>query len=125
MRRHAPDDVAAKAALGRVEVRSSKDSRIDHMTLRLAKGDVFLVAVEKAYAVHSDPAKCRATALGRGTFTITGGTRSFAGARGAGTYIRNGVLYGTRTAEGACLGQKGPIAKSSVRVTMAGAVSLG
>ncbi len=123
-----PTRVAASGPIegrGAVVVHSSENNRVDHMTLHLAKGDVYLVAVEKTFAVHPDHAKCLATALGHGTFTITGGTRSFAGAHGSGTYIRHGVLYGARTPAGACLGRKAPIAKTTVRVIMTGAASLG
>lgn len=115
----------AVAGRGTVDVRSSKDSRVDHMTLHLARGDIFLVAVEKTYAVRPNPAQCLADAVGRGTFQITGGTGDFASIRGLGTYLRHGVLYGSRNASGACLGQKGPITKTTLRVVMTGSVKLG
>ena len=123
-----PTLVAAEGPIegqGTVLVRSSKDNRVDHMTLRLAKGQVFLVAVEKTYAVHPDPAKCLATAAGHGTFTITGGAGNYTGAHGRGTYVRHGVLYGARNAAGACLGRNAPIAKTTTTVHMTGAVSVG
>lgn len=126
--KNSPTRVLADGAIkgrGTVDVKSSHDSRIDHMTLHLGKGTVFLVAVEKSYAVHPEPAKCLATALGRGTFKVTGGTGNFRGAHGSGTYLRHGVLYGARNAAGACLGRSAPIAKTTGRVNMTGTVSLG
>jgi len=126
--KNSPTRVLADGAIngrGTVDVKSSHDSRVDHMTLHLGKGTVFLVAVEKSYAVHPEPAKCLATALGRGTFTITGGTGNFRGAHGSGTYLRHGVLYGARNTAGACLGRSAPIAKTTARVNMTGTVSLG
>jgi hypothetical protein len=126
--KNSPTRVLADGAIngrGTVDVKSSHDSRIDHMTFHLGKGTVFLVAVEKSYAVHPEPTKCLATALGRGTFTITGGTGNFRGAHGSGTYLRHAVLYGARNTAGACLGRNAPIAKTTVRVNMTGTVSLG
>lgn len=126
--KNSPTRVLADGAIngrGTVDVKSSHDSQIDHMTLHLGKGTVFLVAVEKSYAVHPDQAKCLATALGRGTFTITGGTRSFRGAHGSGTYLRHGVLYGAHNTAGACLGRNAPMTKTTLRVNMIGTVSLG
>jgi hypothetical protein len=122
-----PTRVVAVGAIrgrGTVRVRSSADNRIDHMTLRLRRGSVFLVAVEKAFAVHPDPARCRATTTGHGTWRITGGTRAYRGARGRGTYRRRGVIVGARGPDGSCLGQNAAPAATRVRVRMTGRVAL-
>lgn len=123
----APTRVLAEGLIrgaGTVSLKSSQNTRVDHMTLRLPKGNVLLVAVEKSYSVQPEPAKCIAIGVGRGSFTIRGGTGPFAGAHGAGTYLRHGVLYGARNKSGACLGRNAPIARTSVHLTMTGNVAL-
>lgn len=125
--RSGPTHVVATGPIdgrGSVAVRSSDNSRVDHMTLRLAGGAVFLTAVEKAYSVRPDPAKCLATAVGNGRFDVTGGTGRYADAHGSGTYVRHGVLYGARNAAGVCLSRKAPIARTTTRVVMTGSVAL-
>jgi hypothetical protein len=109
---------------GAVDVRSSRDNRVDHMTLRLRRGDVFLVAVEKAFSVHPELARCRAIAHARGSFRITGGTRAYHGAHGRGTYRRRSVITGARGSDGACLGQAAPPAATATTVRMTGEVTL-
>jgi hypothetical protein len=79
-------------------------SRLDRLTLHLAKGSVFLVVAEKTVAAHPDYRTCTAKINGDGTFTITGGTRAFQGARGSGTFSRQSTLIGGRGASGKCLG---------------------
>jgi hypothetical protein len=111
--------------VGTVQLRSSPDNRVDHMTLHLANGTVFVVATEKSFAVHPDLRKCIATTIGHGTFTIDGGTNAFRGARGHGTYLRRGVLIGARSKKGTCLGRKAPPAGTSTTVAMTGTVALG
>jgi hypothetical protein len=111
--------------VGTVRLKSSRDNRVDHMTLQLPNGTVVLVATEKSFAVHPDPRKCIATSIGRGTFTIDGGTNAFRGARGHGTYQRRGVLIGARNRKGACLGRKAPLAGTSTTVAMTGTAALG
>jgi hypothetical protein len=111
--------------VGIVQIKSSKDTRIDHMTLQLANGTVSLVATEKSYEVHPNLRKCLAKTVGRGVFTIDGGTKAFHGASGKGTYERSGILIGARSASGACLGRHAQPAASSVTVVMTGTAALG
>jgi hypothetical protein len=111
--------------VGSVQVKSSPDNRIDHMTLQLARGTVLVVATEKSFAVHPDLRKCIATTVGHGIFTIDGGTDAFRGARGHGTYQRRGILIGARNAQGSCLGRKAPPAASSITEVMTGTAALG
>ena len=110
---------------GGVQIKSSPDTRVDHMTLKLAKGAVFLTATEKSFAVHPNLRKCIATTVGLGIFTIDGGTNAFKGARGHGTYQRSGILIGARRANGACLGRKAPPTATSITVVMTGTAALG
>jgi hypothetical protein len=109
---------------GTVAIRSSANNRVDHMTMRLAGGKVFLVAVEKAFVVRPDLMHCRAFARGHGTFRVTGGTRAYRGARGHGTYRRRSVIVGARGADGSCLGQSAPPAATRTTVRMVGSVAL-
>jgi hypothetical protein len=109
---------------GTMGLRSSPDNRVDHMTLRLHHGSIYLVAIEKSFAVHPNPSQCNATATGQGTFTITGGTRAFRGTRGHGTYKRHAVLVGSRSPDGTCLGQNAPLAATYYKLTMTGKVTL-
>jgi hypothetical protein len=111
--------------VGTVQIKSSKDTRIDHMTLQLASGTVSLVATEKSYEVHPNLRKCLATTVGHGIFTIDGGTKAFHGASGQGTYKRSGILIGARSASGTCLAKHAPPAASSVTVVMTGKAALG
>ena len=98
---------------------------VDHVTVRFAKGSVYLVATDTKAVVHPDLRACKAKLVGRGTFTITGGTGAFRGASGKGTYDRTGVLIGARSASGVCLGQKAKPKASYATVTMIGTASVG
>jgi hypothetical protein len=109
---------------GKVTIRSSPNNRVDHMTLRLAHGKVFLVAIERAFSVKPDPAGCRAISRGHGTFRVTGGTRAYHDARGHGTYRRRSVIIGARAANGTCLGQSAPPTATTTKVRMSGEVTL-
>jgi hypothetical protein len=109
---------------GKVTIRSSRDNRIDHMTLRLPHGKVFLVAIERAFSVKPDLARCRAVSHGHGTFRVVGGTRAYHDARGHGTYRRRSVIIGARAADGTCLGQSAPPTATTTKVRMTGDVTL-
>jgi hypothetical protein len=98
---------------------------VDHVTVRLAKGSVYLVATDTRAVVHPDLRACKAKLVGRGTFTITGGTGAFRGASGKGTYNRTGTLIGARSASGACLGHKAMPKASYATVTMTGTATVG
>ena len=110
--------------VGTVQIKSSKDTRVDHMTLQLADGTVRLVAIETSYAVHPNLRKCLATTVGHGIFTIEGGTNAFRGASGHGTYERSGVLIGARSANGTCLARKAQPTSTSTTVVMTGKAAL-
>lgn len=98
---------------------------VDHVTLRLAKGSVSLVATETFSAVRPDLRACVGKLTGRGRFRITSGTGAYAGAAGSGTYTRTGILVGRRDANGVCLGRKAPPKASTSTVKMSGTVTLG
>jgi hypothetical protein len=99
--------------------------KVDHITLRLATGSVDLVATDRFAAVQPDLAACKAKLVGRGTFTITGGSGAFRGASGKGTYSRSGTLVGARSASGACLGHSAKPRASYVTLKMSGTAALG
>jgi hypothetical protein len=100
-----------------------KGGKTDHITLHLPKGTVSLVATDTFSAVHPNYAACKANLVGRGVFTISGGTGAFKGVTGKGTYGRKGVLVGARSAAGACLPKAKPKA-SYVTVTLKGSAAL-
>lgn len=109
---------------GTVQLKSSQDKRVDHMTLHLPNGTVYLVAAEKSFAVHPNLRKCIATSTGQGTFTIDGGTNDFQGVHGHGTYQRHGILIGARNANGTCLGRKAPPKATSSTIVMTGTAQI-
>lgn len=100
-----------------------KGGKTDHIAVRLAKGTVQLVATDTFAAVHPNYAKCRANLVGRGVFTIAGGTGAYKGASGKGTYSRSGVMVGARSAAGACLQNRAPRA-TYVTLKLTGTSSL-
>jgi hypothetical protein len=99
--------------------------RVDHVTLRLPRGSVYVVATDSFAAVHPDLRACKASLVGRGTFRIAGGSGAFHGATGKGTYRRRGTLVGARGADGACLGQKAKPKASYVTISMTGTAVAG
>jgi hypothetical protein len=109
---------------GTVQLKSSANNRVDHDTLRLARGSIHLVATEKSFAVHPNLPKCTATTIGHGVFTVTGGTGAFRGVRGHGTYHRRTILTGARDASGKCLGNSAPPSAVKDNVVLTGKVSL-
>ena len=62
---------------------------------------------------------------GHGIYIITGGSGAHRGAYGSGSYARHDRIDGARDTSGACLGRKGPPAKSTDRVVLTGTVALG
>ena len=83
----------------------------------------WIVATDTFSAVHPDYKACKGNLVGRGVFTITGGTGAYAGVSGKGTYTRKGVLIGARDASGACLPKHKPKA-SYVTVKFTGSAAL-
>jgi hypothetical protein len=110
--------------LGTVQLKSSRDNRVDHMTLQLKNGTVFLVATEKSFVVHPNLRTCIAISSGQGTFTINGGTSAFHGASGHGTYVRHATLIGGRGPSGACLGRTAPLKATILTVVLTGTAAL-
>jgi hypothetical protein len=74
-----------------------------------------------------DRARCLAHANGGGTFTITGGTGAFAGARGKGTFTAVGTAFAQRSRTGACRGLHTPVEQMvfMVKVTLTGTAAVG
>lgn len=93
-------------------------------TLRFRNGSVHAIAVQTAQRIRFNPQKCTATNNSRGTFTITGGTGAFRGARGHLTYQTHAVLVGARSASGACLGRSAPPSSSSITSRATGTATL-
>jgi hypothetical protein len=107
---------------GTVQIKTK--GNVDHTTLRLPHGLVRMNVVEKSAVVHPNPSKCIATSIGHGTFKIIGGTGSFRGAIGHGTYVRHTTLVGARGPGGVCLGNSAPPASEQVSVTMTGTATV-
>jgi hypothetical protein len=87
---------------------------IVHSIWHFAHGTVTSDAVEN-YSLDFDPTTCTARAIGTGTWTITGGTGAYAGARGHGTFTDRGVLVGARDGHGQC---QGPDSNVPPRITV-------
>lgn len=93
-------------------------------TLHLRNGTVHAIAIQKAQRIQFNPKKCTGTNDSRGTFTITGGTKAFRGARGHLTYHTHAVLVGARSRSGACLGKSAPPSFTSIKSTATGTATL-
>lgn len=103
--------------------RSTAGGEINHVTLHFARGTIRLIAPEK-FAWKPNLASCSATANGRGTFTVTGGSGAYRGAKGHGTFTSHGILLGARSKSGACLGEKAMPVANYVTVKLVGSLQL-
>jgi hypothetical protein len=67
----------------------------DLITLRFAKGTITINGHEQSTKMTPNLRACTAKGVGRGTFTVTGGTGAYAGARGTiqSTYANGGAAY--------------------------------
>ncbi|HEX2893402.1 MAG TPA: hypothetical protein VHO29_05305 [Marmoricola sp.] len=74
-----------------------------HFTWHFQTGTVTGDAVEE-YGITFDPTACTAKATSTGTWTLTGGTGSYTGASGHGTFHGHATLVGSRDSRGQCLG---------------------
>jgi hypothetical protein len=83
-------------------------SRHERLTIHFAKGSVSLLVAETFFAAHPNFRTCSAKMVGRGTFKITGGSGSFHGATGKGTFNRHSTMIGERSPSGACAGKNTP-----------------
>jgi hypothetical protein len=99
-------------------------SRHDHLTLHFAKGTVILDVRETSLAVHPDLSACTAKVVARGTFRITGGSGSFHGATGAGTFNRQSTMIGERSPSGACASRNTPPKAVYTTSTLVGKATL-
>lgn len=73
------------------------------ITVTLAKGKVFMAARGANFQWKPNLKTCTATAVNRGTYTISGGTGAYRGATGGGTFHEHGAAIGARGRDGACL----------------------
>lgn len=94
-------------------------------TFHFTHGNIQVLFVHGPTNTHPDPAKCRATIDARGTYTIRGGTKRYAGATGKGTYTETRLLLGQRSPAGKCLnGPNTPPERVTAVATMHGTISL-
>ena len=93
----------------------SGDQQISYAVMHLPDGDVSAVFREH-FAWTINLRACMARGTGSGTFTITGGTRAYAGASGEGTFVDRGTLIGARDSQGQCLGPDSPVPPKLIRV---------
>jgi hypothetical protein len=101
--------LAAGPIAGRGTARLVEHGPITRATLRLAGGKVFVRYVERGRpATHRDLQACTGTIRASGTFTITGGTGRYAGARGSGTFTEHRTMDGQRDGDGNCLADQPP-----------------
>jgi hypothetical protein len=92
------------------EKQTPSGGQVNYVKLHFDKGTVRMVAEEPRFGWKLNPRTCTGSAYGNGTFTITGGTGSYAGATGKGTFSTSGTAVAQRTATGKCLGGKTPAA---------------
>jgi hypothetical protein len=110
-------------AIGTASI-NSRPNGTESTTLRFRDGTVHAIAVQKAQQIQLNSKKCTATNDSRGTFTITGGTKAFRGARGHLRYHTRAVLVGARSPRGACLGQSAPPRSTSIESIVTGTATL-
>jgi hypothetical protein len=103
---------------------NSGPNHTEPTVLHFPNGTVNAIAIQKAQRIRLNPQKCTATNDSRGTFTITGGTEAFRGARGHLTYDTRAVLVGARTPSGACLGRTAQPSSTSIKSTATGTATL-
>jgi hypothetical protein len=105
-----PVHVVASGPISGVGTLTQTDGEnVHYVTLHFDQGSVSLEARATAEGWKSvDPRTCTARRVGRGTFTITGGTGAYEGATGEGTFTQGGIAIAQRTRSGKCLGEKTP-----------------
>lgn len=101
--------------------------QMNYVTLHFDRGTVRMVAAEPRFGWKLDARTCTGSAYGNGTFKILGGTGSYRGASGKGTFTTSGTAVAQRTPSGKCLGPKTPprSAVFFVRIAMKGTATLG
>jgi hypothetical protein len=87
--------------------KETPDGQINYVTLHFDNGSVRLVAPAQ-FEWKPNPLTCTARPVGGGTFTITGGSGTYRGATGKGTFTYGGTAIAQRTRTGRCLGDKTP-----------------
>jgi hypothetical protein len=110
---------------GKGTVRIVERPKTSTASFHFSNGNLQVLFVHGRTSAHPDPAKCRATIDSRGTYTIRGGTRQYAGATGKGAYAETRLLLGARSTAGKCLGGPNATPEMITAVaTMRGTVSL-
>jgi hypothetical protein len=108
------------------EKNTASGGQVNYVTLHFAGGTVRMTAVEPRFGWKLDAKTCTGSAFGNGTYTITGGTGSYSGASGKGTFTTSGTALAQRTSTGKCLGDKTPPAGTVfyVKIVLTGTATL-
>jgi hypothetical protein len=98
----------AGAATATQTVKQRNGVQINYAVLHFQQGTVRLTAVEPRFGFALNAKRCTGQAYGNGTWTITGGTGTYASLSGKGTFSTGGTAMSQRSTTGECLGQKTP-----------------
>lgn len=89
-------------AIGSAKANDDAPGTAVPLTFSFPDGKVFLKAIDP-FNWKPDLAACTATEHSTGTYTISGGTGSYRGISGHGTFVEHGAGIGVRDKNGHCL----------------------
>lgn len=112
-------------ATGSFSGRDTRKSGRDLITLRFRNGTITLNGNEQSTKMTPNLRSCTAQGVGRGTYTITGGTGAYRHISGSGTYTRHTSIIGARSSTGACLARGATPKLITYRATLIGTIALG
>jgi len=124
------DSAVRAVATGRIHATGSftgtdtQNSGRDLITLRFRAGTITLNGNEQSTKMTPNLRSCTAKGVGRGTYTITGGTGAYRHISGSGTYTRHTSIIGARSSTGACLAQTATPKLIRYRATLLGTIAL-